>query len=88
MDLLCKSVDWVLYDNGLRHERVKYINLKIVFTINQDEISSWGERNSVTREFLPGMKRADFYPGMKFSLKENVLLGMKTYNKSYHFFHY
>ena len=23
-DLLCKSIDWFLYDNGLRHERVKY----------------------------------------------------------------
>ena len=22
-DLLCKSLDWFLYDNGLRHERVK-----------------------------------------------------------------
>ena len=21
-DLLCKSVDWFLYDNGLRHERI------------------------------------------------------------------
>ena len=23
IDLLCKSVDWFLYDRGLRHERVK-----------------------------------------------------------------
>ena len=23
IDLLCKSVDWFLYDNGLRHEKVK-----------------------------------------------------------------
>ena len=23
--LLCKSMDWFLYDNGLRHERVKYV---------------------------------------------------------------
>ena len=23
IDLLCKSMDWFLYDNGLRHERVK-----------------------------------------------------------------
>ena len=23
--MLCKSVDWFLYDNGLRHERVKDI---------------------------------------------------------------
>ena len=22
--ILCKSIDWFLYDNGLRHERVKY----------------------------------------------------------------
>ena len=22
IDLLCKSLDWFLYDNGLRHERV------------------------------------------------------------------
>ena len=24
IDLLCKSMDWFLYDNGLRYERVKY----------------------------------------------------------------
>ena len=24
IDLLCKSMDWFLYDDGLRHERVKY----------------------------------------------------------------
>ena len=23
INLLCKSMDWFLYDNGLRHERVK-----------------------------------------------------------------
>ena len=23
-DLLCKSIDWFLYENGLCHERVKY----------------------------------------------------------------
>ena len=23
IDLLCKSMDWILYDNSLRHERVK-----------------------------------------------------------------
>ena len=27
IDLLCKSVDWFLYDNGLRHERVKKLGL-------------------------------------------------------------
>ena len=28
IDLLCKSMDWFLYDNGLRHDRVKGTNLK------------------------------------------------------------
>ena len=27
-DLLRKSMDWLLYDNGLRHERVKLVNSK------------------------------------------------------------
>ena len=29
-------------------------------------------------EFLSGIKRVEFHPGMKFSLKENLLLSMKT----------
>ena len=28
-DLLCKSVDWFLYDNGLRHERVKICKVNV-----------------------------------------------------------
>ena len=28
IDLLCKSMDWFLYDNGLRHERVKRSEVK------------------------------------------------------------
>ena len=27
-DLLRKSMDWFLYDSGLRHERVKYVHVK------------------------------------------------------------
>ena len=27
IDLLCKSMDWFLDDNGLRHERVKYVQI-------------------------------------------------------------
>ena len=27
IDLLCKSMDWFLYDNGIRHERVKFVQL-------------------------------------------------------------
>ena len=37
----------------------------------------------------PGMKKflftREFHPGMKFNLKENLSLSMKTYNKIYHF---
>ena len=34
IDLLCKSVDWFLYDNGLRHERVKsHFNVPPIFDI-------------------------------------------------------
>ena len=38
-----------------------------------------------TREFHPGKKRVEFHSGMKFNLKENLSLSMKTYNKIYHF---
>ena len=34
-----------------------------------------------TREFHPGMKRGEFHPGIKFNLKENLPLSMKTYKK-------
>ena len=39
MDLLCKSVDWFLYDHGPRHERVNYCKFwyhinKYAFLIN------------------------------------------------------
>ena len=37
-----------------------------------------------TREFHLRMKRVEFHPGMKFNLKENLLLSMKTYNENYH----
>ena len=26
IDLICKSIGWFLYDNGLRHERVKRVH--------------------------------------------------------------
>ena len=35
-----------------------------------------------TREFNPGTKRVEFHPGMRFNLKENFPLSMKTYNKT------
>ena len=31
IDFLCKSLDWPLYDYGLRHERVKDMCLRIVY---------------------------------------------------------
>ena len=33
-DLRSKSMDWFLYDNGLRHERVKIFNFVISFSKN------------------------------------------------------
>ena len=33
-DLLRNLMDWFLYDNGLRHERVNYINLYIYTKIS------------------------------------------------------
>ena len=38
-----------------------------------------------TREFYSGMKRIEFYPGMKFNLKENHPLSVKTYKIHYFF---
>ena len=38
-----------------------------------------------TREFHFRMKRVEFHPRMKFNLKENIPLSMKTCNKIYHF---
>ena len=66
-------------------------SIKSAFTCNRDEISSRDETRPgikkflFTREFHPGMKRVEFDPRMKFSLKENLRLSMKTYNKTYHF---
>ena len=39
-----------------------------------------------TSEFHCGMKQVEFHPEIKFSLKENLALSMKTYNKIYNFF--
>ena len=37
-----------------------------------------------TRDFHPRMKRVEFHPGMKFNLKENLPLSMKTCNEIYY----
>ena len=60
------------------------------FTCKRDEISSQDETRSgmkkflFTRQFYPRMKRVEFHPGMKFNLKGNLPLSMKTYNEIYH----
>ena len=70
--------------------RQKLVNSKSAFTCNRGEISSRNETRRgmkkflFTREFHPGMKRVEFHPRMKFNLKENLPLSMKTYNKIYH----
>ena len=64
----------------------KFPAAKRAFTCNRDEILSWDETRPrmkkflFTREFHPGMKRVEFHPRMKFNLKENLPLSMKTYN--------
>ena len=58
-----------------------------MFTCNRDEISSRDETRTgmkkflFTSEFHPGMKRVEFQLRMKFNVKENLPLSMKTYNK-------
>ena len=60
-----------------------------LFTCNRDAISSRDETRPGMKKFLftreshPRMKRVEFHPGMKFNLKENLPLSMKTYNKTY-----
>ena len=60
---------------------------KDAFTCNRDEISSRNETRPgmkkflFTREFHLGIKRVEFYPGMKFNFEENLPLSMKTYHK-------
>ena len=43
IDLLCKSMDWFLYDSGLRHERVKksYWHSKCFEDDESTEITIW-----------------------------------------------
>lgn len=63
-----------------------------MLTGNRDEISSRDETRSgmkkglFTCEFHSRIKRVEFHHGMKFSLKENLQLNMKTYNKIHIFF--
>ena len=70
--------------------RQKRVNSKSAFTCNQDEISSpdetrpWMKKCLFTSEFHPRMKRVEFHPEMKFNLKENLPLSMKTCNEIYH----
>ena len=47
IDLLCKSMDWFLYDRGLRHERVK--SLHVLKQVRGIIISF--DKNSLQRQF-------------------------------------
>ena len=38
IDLLCKSMVWFLYDDGLRHE---WVNKKIIFYLSPVRASNW-----------------------------------------------
>ena len=77
-------------------EECKYtrenVKTKSTFTCNRDEISSQDQtcpgmkKFLFTSEFHPGMKRVELHPWMKFNLKENLPLSMKTYNKVYHWY--
>ena len=47
IDLLCKSMDWFLYDNGPRHERVNELNKRFLrFSFN-------GENKSIDESMIP-----------------------------------
>ena len=45
IDLLCKSMDWFLYDNGLRHERVNFNSITCSLPISR----RWVSRKSKSR---------------------------------------
>ena len=38
VDLLCKSMDWFLYDNGLHHERVKKLGLTKMINFSNESV--------------------------------------------------
>ena len=83
------------YNYCMASERLqgeKQFHSESAFTCNRDEIWSRDETRPgmkkilFTREFHPQLKRDEFHPGMKFNLKENLPLSMKTYNKIYNWY--
>ena len=42
-DLLRKSMDWFLYDNGLRHERVKYWSSNRRFSVKKGVLTNFAK---------------------------------------------
>ena len=61
------------------HERLR-VRLHVTETKSHPGIKKF----MFTREFHPGMKQVEFHSGIKFNLKGNLPLSMKTYNKIYH----
>ena len=78
------ALDWLSSPNS-------FIYSKSAFTCNWDESSSRDETRSEmkkflpAREFHPGIQQVEFNRGMKFNLKGNFPLSMKTYDEIYHF---
>ena len=73
-DLRSKSMDWFLYDNGLRHERVKWLNpflvtVPILYPPEKTRISITGHKlvNVITDK----IKKQTFYS----TFSNNYLLG-------------
>ena len=53
-DLLCKSIDWFLYDRDLRHERVKFSSSKPYTLYLDQQLNSPTQKNHfdhVTRKW-------------------------------------
>ena len=72
IDLLCKSIDWFLYDNGLRHERVKNRLNQISFSYrNSFNIMVWGSisLNRFKKPFRKAKKSTNFILAMSMITK-------------------
>ena len=75
---------WVLVFVFVNSKNSFRVRLHVTETKSHDETRPGIKKFLFTREFHTGMKRVEFHPGMKFNLKENLPLSMKTYNKIYH----
>ena len=63
---------------------INLLHLRVRLHVTEMKSHPGMQKFLFTREFHLGMKRIEFHTGMKFNLKENLPLSMKTYNKTYH----